>query len=92
MATLTFSPVIQNYISCPPHTVFGDTVKDILDDYFESHKRVRDYILDERGYLRPKLAVFIDGVLVQDRFRFSDPVHVNAQVFVFTQLDCDSND
>jgi molybdopterin synthase sulfur carrier subunit len=92
MATLTFSPLIERYFSCPPLTVFGDTVKEILDAYLESHSRVRDYLLDERGCLRPKLAVFIDGALAQDRIRLSDPVHANAQVFVFAQLDCNSID
>ena len=92
MATLTFSPLIERYISCPPFTISGDSIKEVLDAYFVKHRRVRDYILDESGRLRPKLAIFINGVLAQDRIRLSDPVHANAQIFVFAQLDCDSND
>src|SRR5262249_13412643 len=92
MAILTFSPVIQQHVTCPPLTVFGDTVKEILDVYFEKHRRLRSYLLDERGRLRPLLAVFIDGVPAQDHTRLSDPVPTNAQVFVFAQLQCHGTD
>jgi hypothetical protein len=92
MATLSFSPVIQQHVSCPSLTVFGETVKEILDVYLEKHRRLRGYLLDERGCLRARLAVFIDGVLVQDRNRLSDPVPTNAQVFVGAQLQCNEMD
>jgi hypothetical protein len=29
--------------------------------YFEKHHRVRGYILDGYGHLRPRLALYVDG-------------------------------
>ena len=31
MAAVVFSSEIQHYVSCPPRTVFGQTVREILD-------------------------------------------------------------
>jgi hypothetical protein len=89
MATVVFSSEIERYISCPPRTVFGQTVLEILNTYFEGNPGVRSFILDEQGQLRPRLGVFVDGALAQDRLRLSDPVHLQANVFVFCQLRCD---
>jgi hypothetical protein len=92
MATVVFSSEMQHHVSCPPRTVFGQTVKEILESYFEGNQGARSRILDERGGLRPRLAVFVDGVLAQDRLRLSDPVHLQAKVFVFCQLLCHEGD
>jgi hypothetical protein len=63
MATVTFTPEIQSHLPCLPRVVFGQTVREVLEAYFEWHGRARHYILDERGCLRPRLAVFVDGVV-----------------------------
>jgi hypothetical protein len=57
MATVSFTPEIQGHVACPSRLVFGNTVKEVLDAYFESNRPARGYILDERGCLRPRLAV-----------------------------------
>jgi hypothetical protein len=88
MATVTFTPEIQSHLPCLPRVVFGQTVREVLEAYFEWHGRARGYILDERGCLRPRLAVFVDGVVAQDRIALSDPVHLNANVFIFAQPRC----
>jgi hypothetical protein len=92
MAAVVFSSEIQHYVSCPPRTVFGQTVREILESYFEGNRAARSYILDERGCLRPKLGVLIDGVPAQDRLRLSDSVHLQAKVFVLCQLLCHEGD
>jgi hypothetical protein len=92
MAVVTFTSEIQRYISCPPRAVSGHTVKEVLEAYFEANRRARGYILDDQGGLRPRLAVFVDGVLAQDRIGLSDPVHLQANVFVFAQLQCLESD
>jgi hypothetical protein len=82
MATVMFSPFIQYHVRCPAMEVHGDTVRDLLDQYFREHRRARGCILDERGQVRPRLAVFVDGDFVQDRIGLSDPVHARARVQV----------
>ncbi|HEV3443849.1 MAG TPA: hypothetical protein VG099_04355 [Gemmataceae bacterium] len=82
MATVVFAPFIQHHVKCPPMVASGGTVRDVLETYFQEHHRVRGYILDERGCLRSRLAVFVDGAIVMDRAALTDPVHAHAQVFV----------
>ncbi len=31
---------------------------------------------------RPRLAVYVDGAVVEDRVELTDPVHLHARVFV----------
>jgi hypothetical protein len=82
MATVIFPPLIQQHITCPPMEVFGNTVREVLEAYFEKHGRARGYILDDQGRLRPRLALYVDGVAVDDRAGLSDPVHARAKVHV----------
>jgi hypothetical protein len=90
MATITFTSFIQHYAPCPPQEVFGNTLREVLEAYFETHRRARAYLLDEQGGLRPRLAVYVDGVLVTDRVGLSDPVHARASLFVqHSPLDAD---
>jgi hypothetical protein len=78
MATVMFTPFIQQYIPCPPQEVFGNTAREVLEAYFETHGRARGYILDDQGCLRPRLSFYVDGALPIDRAGLSDPVHAHA--------------
>jgi hypothetical protein len=82
MATVTFTSFIQHYAPCPSQEAFGNTVREVLDAYFETQPRARPYLLDEQGVLRPRLVVYVDSVPVSDRVGLSDPVHARGCVFV----------
>ena len=82
MATVIFPPHLQQHVPCPTQEVFGNTVREVLEGYFEKHRRARGYILDDQGCLRPRLALYVDGVVVTDRHGLSDPVHARARVHV----------
>jgi hypothetical protein len=82
MANVVFSPFIQHYVECPPMEAFGNTVREVLDDYFRQFRRSRRYILDDQGGLRPRLAVFVDGAAATDRVGLNDPVHLSTRVYV----------
>jgi hypothetical protein len=84
MATVVIPPHIQQHVPCPPVEVFGNTVREVLEAYFEKHRRARGYILDDQSGLRPRLALYVDGVAVSDRAGLSDPVHARARVHVLT--------
>ena len=81
MATVTFSPFIQQLVSCPTGEAFGNKVREVLDAYFEKHQHARGCLLDEQGSLRPRLWISVDGVMVTDRIGLSDPVHAWASVY-----------
>ena len=81
MATVAFSPFIQQLVSCPTGEAFGNTVREVLDAYFEKHPHARGCLLDEHGSLRPRLWISVDGVMVTDRIALSDPVHAWARLY-----------
>jgi hypothetical protein len=83
MATVNFTPFIQRHVSCPPLEVFGNTVREVLEAYFETHQRARGYILDQQDCLRPRLGLSVDGVIAADRTGLSDPVHARASIYIF---------
>ena len=82
MATVTFSPFIQQCVMCPMEEVFGNTVREVLDAYFEKHQLARGCILDDRSGLRPRLALAVDGIWATDRAGLSEPVHARASVHI----------
>jgi hypothetical protein len=86
MATIVFAPFIQHFVKCPPMEAPGNSVSEVLDNYFQEFPKVRDYILNEQGCLRPRLVVFVDGTILGDRVGLSDPVHLRARVFVAPML------
>ena len=44
------------------------------------------YVLDDQGRLRKHVVVFVDGELVEDRIRLSDPVEPAGELFVMQAL------
>jgi len=84
MASVSFSSFIQHHVACPALDAFGNSVKEVMDCYFEKQPQVRGYILDEHGCLRPRLAMYVDGEPVVDRIQLTDPVHLDAKVLIMT--------
>jgi len=82
MATVVFAPFIQHHVKCPSMEASGNTVREVLETYFQKHRQIRGYVLDDQGCLRPRLALYVDGEVVADRTALADPVHARAQVFV----------
>ncbi len=85
--TVRFTPNLARHVDCPATQASGHTVREVLDHVFESHPRLRGYVVDERGVLRKHMVVFLDGVAIADRIRLSDPVSGdNAEIFVMQAL------
>jgi len=83
---VSFTEAIQRHVACPPTTVDGRTVREVLDAVFEANPRARGYVLDEQNELRKHMAVFLDGRMVRDRAGLSDPVGPDAEVYVMQAL------
>lgn len=86
MATLEFTANIQRHIACPPMSVDGQTVRDVLERAFARNPQARSYVLDDQGHLRKHINVFVDGALIRDRAGLADPVGAHSRVFVFQAL------
>jgi hypothetical protein len=86
MATVSFTPNIQRHVPCPDTEAAGATVREVLDRVFAVNPQARGYVLDDQAGLRKHMIVFVDGIMVRDRAKLSDPVAPHSRVFVFQAL------
>ncbi len=86
MPHVVFTDNIQRHVACPPRTVGGATVREVLDEVFSTNERARGYVLDEHGAVRKHMIVFINGAMIRDRQSLSDPVLPDAEVYVMQAL------
>lgn len=86
MIRITFTPNLARHITAPAAQLNGDTVRDVLNDYFRSNPQVRAYILDDQDALREKVLIFLDTEMIQDRTGLSDKVADNTDIFVVQAL------
>jgi hypothetical protein len=86
MPQVVFTQTIQRHVECPPERVEAGTVREALDIVFAKNPRARDYVLDDQGVLRPHVAIFVDGEMIRDRVKQSDPVTPDAEIYVMQAL------
>ena len=86
MARVCFTQNLRRHVGCPDDEVGGATLREVLDGYCGRHPRVRAYVLDEQGGLRPHVVVFIGDARASDRIRLADPVPPGVEVWVMQAL------
>jgi molybdopterin synthase sulfur carrier subunit len=86
MATVVFTKNLQRHVACPPTSAAGETVAEVLERVFSANPIARGYVLDDQGMLRKNMVVFVDGRLVEDRQRLSDPVAPGGEIYVMQAL------
>lgn len=86
MAEVKFTPDLQRHLSASRLDVGGRTVGEVLERVVESHPRLRGRLMDDRGQLQTQIVVFVDGALIEDRARLSDPVEPAAELLVMQAL------
>ena len=86
MAKVVFTANIQRHVDCPPTDVQGHTAREVMEAVFAILPLARGYVLDDQGALRRHMTIYVDGVIVRDRERLSDPVGEASSVYVFQAL------
>lgn len=86
MPHVRFTQNLQRHVACPPRTVEGSSVRQVLEAYFAGNPPVRGYVLDDQGALRKHMAVFVNGEPVQDRAKLADPVPADGTVDILQAL------
>jgi len=86
MPSIRFTKNIQRHVSCPDRTISGETVREVLEGYFEVVPGAKSYVLDERGGLRQHMVIFVNGVPIRDRADLSDAVQEEDAVDIFQAL------
>lgn len=86
MPLVEFTPNLASQTDAPTCQVVGGTVAEALAAVFARHPKLRGYVLDDQGALRPHVVVFVDGATVRDRRALTDPVTSESEIFVMQAL------
>ena len=86
MAEVKFTPNLQRHLAASRLDVGGRTVGEVLERVVERNPSLRGRLMDDRGRLQTQIVVFVDGTLIEDRKRLSDPVEPAAELFVMQAL------
>jgi sulfur-carrier protein len=88
MPRIAFTPQLRRFVDAPEvHCGPGvTTLHAALAAAFEQNPRLRGYVLDDQGHLRPNVVVFIDGQRNLDRTGLSDALRPDSSVYVLQAL------
>ena len=86
MAHVVFTPQLRRFTETPALDVPAATLREALEAAFATNPRLRGYVLDEQGHLRPNVVVFIDGQRSQERQTLADPLQPESRVHVLQAL------
>jgi sulfur-carrier protein len=86
MAKVAFTQNIQRHVTCRDTEAMGRSVREVLDNLFAGNPRARSYVLDDQAALRKHMTIFIDGEVIRDRQRLSDPVTEASNIYIFQAL------
>jgi len=86
MAIVSFTANLHRHVPVREATADGATVREVLDRVFAEHAQLRGYVLDEQGGLRKHMGIIVDGTVLADRARLSDPVKPDSKIYVLQAL------
>lgn len=86
MPRISFTPQLRRFTTTPEVDSSATTLRAALEDAFSHNPRLRGYVLDDQGHVRPNVVVFVDGRRCDDRVRLADPLNADSQVHVLQAL------
>ncbi len=86
MALVRFTANLLRHVEATELTVPGATVAQVLEAVFHQRPRIRGYVLDDQGAVRKHMALFVDGDLIRDRDRLTDPVPPDGVIDIIQAL------
>src|SRR5215471_4208616 len=85
MARVVFTSNLQRHLDCPTQDA-GTTVREVMNNVFAAAPKLRGYVLDDQDQLRTHVHIFVDGELIVDRIKLSDPVRDSGEIYVMQAL------
>ncbi len=86
MAHVRFTSHLVRHRPLPGAEAEGATVAQVLAALFSQDELLRGYVLDDQGRLRKHVNIYLDGRLILDRVRLSDPVMPQSEIYVLQAL------
>lgn len=86
VARVVFTQQLKRFTEVPEVDTPAATLREALQAAFDRNPRLRGYVLDDQGHLRPNVVVFIDGRRSHERVRLDDALKADSQVHVLQAL------
>lgn len=86
MPCIRFTPQLRRFTETPEVDCDATTLRPALEAAFALNPRLRGYVLDDQGHVRPNVVIFIDGRRSDDRFELAEPLAPSSQVYVMQAL------
>ena len=86
MPKIIFTQQLARFTEVPEIETAATRLRDALETAFQANSRLRGYILDEQGHLRPHVVIFIDGLRVRDRVKLDTVLNASSQIYVLQAL------
>jgi molybdopterin synthase sulfur carrier subunit len=86
MAHLVFTQQLRRFTATPEIDAPAATLRVALEAAFSVNPRLRGYVLDDQGHLRPNVVAFIDGRRSVDRLGQSDALAPDSEIHVLQAL------
>lgn len=87
MATVKFTYALKRFFPQLEETSVPDTtLPSLLENIERRYPGIQSYIVDETGALRKHVNIFIDGELIKDRDKLSDPFSAGSEIYIMQAL------
>jgi hypothetical protein len=86
VAHVVFTQQLKRFTEVPEVDTPAATLREALQAAFDRNPRLRGYVLDDQGHLRPNVVVFIDGRRSHERVLLTDALRPDSQVHVLQAL------
>ncbi len=86
MPRVAFTPQLRRFTATPEVDSTATTLRGALEDAFAHNPRLRGYVLDDQGHVRPNVVIFVDGRRSTDRVALAEPLQPDSRVHVLQAL------
>lgn len=86
MAIIRFTSHLGRHRPAPMIEAAGATLAEVLRAAFADDPMLGGYVLDEQGRVRKHVNIYLDGALIADRIKLSDPVQPNSEIYLLQAL------
>jgi hypothetical protein len=87
MPTVKFTYALKRYFPGLRDTpASGSSLVEVLREMDSTYPGIRTYLLDEQGNLRKHVNIFIDGAMIGDRQKLSDPFEQTSEIYIMQAL------
>jgi len=86
MARIVFTPQLRRFVEVPEVETSAGQLRAGLEDAFTGNPRLRGYVLDDQGHLRPNVVIFVDGRRLREYERLDEALGPETVVHVLQAL------